>query len=62
MVFNNSISVFDLFGRKLSEYTTTITWENDPIQYDLSMLTNGIYLIQIVDDQNKLLVKVVKAD
>jgi subtilisin family serine protease len=57
-----TISVFDLYGKKLSEYTTFITWENDPLQYDLSMLTNGIYLFQIVDDKNKLIVKVVKSD
>jgi hypothetical protein len=57
-----SISIYDLTGKKLSDYTTSITWDNNPIQYDLSLLPNGAYLLELKSAQGNLMVKVIKAD
>jgi serine protease AprX len=57
-----SVSIYDLTGKKLSDNTRSVSWDNNPIQYDLSMLPNGIYLLELKSAQSNLMVKVIKAN
>ncbi len=58
-----SVSIYDLTGKKISDNTRSINWDNNPIQYDLSMLPNGIYLLELKSEQEgNLMVKVIKAN
>lgn len=57
-----SVSIYDLTGKKLSENTRSVSWDNNPIQYDLSMLPNGVYLLELKSAQSNLMVKVIKAN
>jgi serine protease AprX len=57
-----SLSIYDLYGKRLSDYTTSVTWNNNPIQYDFSLLPNGVYLLELKSTQSNLVVKVVKSN
>ncbi|HQQ98487.1 MAG TPA: S8 family peptidase [Cyclobacteriaceae bacterium] len=41
------LSFFDMAGRQLSTKTTTLTWELDPLQIDVSELLPGSYILKV---------------
>ncbi len=46
-----SISIFNLVGRKLKSFENIQKDEH----YDVSSLSNGMYLVQVVDHSNKII-------
>jgi hypothetical protein len=41
------IAIFDAQGKLTEEFSKQITWLNNPMEYDLSKLQAGLYLIQV---------------
>jgi hypothetical protein len=41
------IAIFDSQGKLAEQFSQRITWLNNPIEYDLSKLQAGLYLIQV---------------
>jgi serine protease AprX len=46
------IEVYDLRGTILGNYRLTLTWENNPIELDLSALAPGSYLVKVRTKDN----------
>lgn len=46
-----SIAVFNLVGRKLKSFDNI----REDEQYDVSTLPNGMYLVQVIDQSNKIM-------
>ncbi len=57
-----TISLSNLFGQKISDKTITLTWDNNPLQYDCSSLPNGIYLLEVIGEWGSTVRKIVKTD
>ncbi len=54
------IVIFDSQGKRAEEYSHTITWLNNPLEYDLSNLQAGFYLIRITAGTQTTTLKFVK--
>ena len=54
------IEIFDSQGKKSEEFSHTITWLNNPIEYDVSKLQAGLYLIRITAGVQSTTLKFVK--
>lgn len=54
------IVIFDSQGKKAEEYSHSITWLNNPLEYDLSNLQAGFYLIRITAGTQTTTLKFVK--
>jgi hypothetical protein len=54
------IVIFDSMGKRAEEYSHTITWLNNPLEYDLTNLQAGIYLIRITAGMQTATLKFVK--
>ena len=55
-----SIIVYDLQGRIMTESTHYITWENNPIYYNLSGLGPGMYFIKAISGSSSKIFRIVK--
>lgn len=54
------IVIFDSQGKRAEEYSHSITWLNNPLEYDLSKLQAGLYLIRITAGSQITTLKFVK--
>jgi subtilisin family serine protease len=54
------IVIFDSQGKRAEEYNNSITWLNNPLEYDLSNLQAGLYLIRITAGTQITTLKFVK--
>jgi subtilisin family serine protease len=57
-----SVSVYNLLGQQIFQQSNSVSWETNPIQYDLSLLSNGIYLLQVKTDKTILVKRITKID
>ncbi len=57
-----TVSVYNLLGQQIFQQSTSVSWETNPIQYDLSLLANGIYLLEVKSDKATLVRKIAKTD
>ncbi len=57
-----SISIYDLYAKRLLQTNTTINWNTNPIQIDLSSVPNGIYILEISEGGKNVISKIIKAD
>jgi serine protease AprX len=57
-----TVSVYSLLGQQIFQQSTAVGWETNPIQYDLSLLANGIYLLEVKSDKETLVKKIAKTD
>lgn len=55
-----TISVFDTQGKLLSSDVISITWQNNPIEYDVSDIAAGIYLFKVKSDTFLKTIRLVK--
>lgn len=54
------IQVFAVDGKKLSEQQILINWQNNPVEYDLSALASGVYLIKVKSADHVKIARVMK--
>jgi hypothetical protein len=57
-----TVSVYSLLGQQIFQQSIAVGWETNPIQYDLSLLANGIYLLEVKSDKATLVKKIAKTD
>ncbi len=57
-----SVSVYNLLGQQIFQQSTSISWEMNPAQFDLSLLANGMYLLQITSDKTTLVKRISKIE
>ncbi len=54
------IIIFDAQGKRVYEFKHEITWLNNPLEYDVSGLLAGLYLIQVTSGSQTQTIKLVK--
>jgi serine protease AprX len=54
------IQIFAMDGKRLSDTQVVITWANNPLEYDLSALTGGIYLMKVKSGDNLKIIRLMK--
>lgn len=54
------ITIFDSQGKRAEEYSQQLSWLNNPMEYDLSNLQTGLYLIKIKAGTQTTTLKFVK--
>ncbi len=57
-----SVILYNLFGQKIFDKTITISWDNNPIQFECSSLPNGIYLLEVISEMGNTVKKIIKTD
>ena len=57
-----SISIYDLYAKRLLQTSTTVDWNTNPIQMDLSSIPNGIYILEISEGRKNAISKIIKTD
>ena len=55
-----AISLFDTQGKLLSSNTISISWQNNPVEYDVSDISAGIYLFKVKSDTFIKTIRLVK--
>ena len=54
------ISIFDLQGKLFSEYTSVVTWTNNPLIIELTSLSAGLYFIKVKSNDSVKIFRVAK--
>jgi hypothetical protein len=54
-IYPSEITIYDVQGRRVEEFSHVIDWVNNPLEYDISKLQNGVYFLR-VQHGNKLTV------
>lgn len=57
-----SVTIFDLYGKVVSDATVEVNWSNNPLQYNFTNLPNGVYILRIKSDRINLTTRLVKTD
>lgn len=57
-----SVRIYNLLGQPLFQQSASVDWDTNPIQYDLSLLANGLYLLEVTSDKATLVRRILKAD
>jgi len=55
-----SVTVYDLQGRILLTVNTQTSWQNNPLDFDLSSLASGIYVVQVNAPGSSLTTRLIK--
>lgn len=57
-----SLSIYDLYAKRLLQTITSVDWNTNPIQIDLSSIPNGVYILEISEGGKNVISKIIKAD
>ena len=57
-----SITFYDLFGRIVTDIKETLTQSNNPLRFDLSSLSSGLYILEVKSQKSNILMKIVKGN
>ncbi len=55
-----TVTIYDLQGRILSTTTMKMIWQNNPLEFDLSMIAAGVYIVQVKTQTVSLTTRLVK--
>jgi len=55
-----TITVFDVQGKLLSSSSLAISWENNPVEYDVSDISAGVYLFKVKSNTFMKTIRIVK--
>jgi subtilisin family serine protease len=55
-----NVTVYDLQGRILTTTTMKMIWQNNPLEFDLSMIAAGVYIVQVKTQAASLTTRLVK--
>lgn len=54
------VTIYDARGSRVAESSLQISWLNNPFEYDISLLTSGLYFVRVQSGSNLATLKITK--